>query len=54
MGLPPSPAVVMAQLGFEDAAVLDFSIYTFFISLNPTPSCTFPLHSPFHLLLSLS
>ena len=68
VGLPPSPTAVMAQLGFEDAAVLGFSIYkylmhllqnthislTFFIFLNPPPPCTFPLHSPFHLLFFLS
>jgi len=68
VGLPQSPTAVMAQQGFEDVTVLGFSIYkyripllqnthlslTFFLFLNPPPSCTCPLHSPFHLLLSLS
>jgi len=32
MGLPPSPAMVTAPLGFEDAAVLGFFIYKYRIS----------------------
>jgi len=32
-GLPPSPAAMTTQLGFEDAAVLGFSIYKYCIPL---------------------